>query len=70
MNYKLFIESALLICAEIWMLFELLFAIRLEKGQEIFIVEYKHYLAIFCRVSWILDVYFISYDFFLEAALF
>ena len=69
-SYEFLIETTLLCCVKIHMMFELLWTIGLEKNYNNFIVEYACYFEIFGKVSWILDVYFRGCEFLIESALF
>ena len=69
-SYKFLIEIAVLCASKIQMMFEFLWITGLEKNCTNFTVEYTYYLEIFGKVSWILDVDLVSYQFVIEIAMF
>jgi len=63
-------ETALYLVRKLQTMFELVWAIGLDKNYENFTVECWWCVEMFWKFSWILDVYFRSYEFLIGTALF
>ena len=69
-SYEFLFETALYLVRKLQTMFELVWAIGLDKNYENFTVECWWCVEMFWKFSWILDVYFRSYKFSIGTALF